>query len=37
MLLISKNAGVDVQAISKSVVDSFLHESGYKPRMMWEQ
>jgi ribulose-5-phosphate 4-epimerase/fuculose-1-phosphate aldolase len=37
MLLISKNAGVDVQAISKSVVDSFLHESGYKPRRMWEQ
>jgi L-fuculose-phosphate aldolase len=37
MLLISIEAGVEVQWLSKSVVDSFLHESGYKPRRRWER
>jgi len=37
MLLISIEAGVEVQWLSKSVVDSFLNESGYKPRRRWER
>ncbi|MFP5108754.1 class II aldolase/adducin family protein [Neobacillus sp. C211] len=36
MLLISQKAGVVLQELSEKEVHSFLHESGYKPRRMWE-
>ncbi|PGY15118.1 class II aldolase/adducin family protein [Bacillus sp. AFS031507] len=36
MLLISQKAGVVLQELSEKEVLSFLHESGYKPRRMWE-
>lgn len=36
MLLISQKAGVVLQELSEKEVNSFLKESGYKPRRMWE-
>ncbi|QIZ10349.1 class II aldolase/adducin family protein [Priestia megaterium] len=36
MLLISQKAGVVLQELSEKEVHSFLQESGYKPRRMWE-
>jgi L-ribulose-5-phosphate 4-epimerase len=36
MLLISQKAGVVLQELSEKEEHSFLHESGYKPRRMWE-
>lgn len=36
MLLISRKAGLALQELSHDVVQSFLEESGYKPRRMWE-
>jgi len=36
MLLISQKAGVVLQELSGKQVHDFLHESGYKPRRMWE-
>lgn len=36
MMFISKQTGIEIQSLSKRVVDSFLNESGYKPRRRWE-
>jgi len=36
MLLISRKANVALQKLPDNVVQSFLHESGYKPRRRWE-
>ncbi|WP_223591778.1 class II aldolase/adducin family protein [Neobacillus bataviensis] len=36
MLVISRKAGVVLQELPADVVQSFLHESGYKPRRSWE-
>lgn len=36
MLLISQKAGVVLQELPEKQVHDFLHDSGYKPRRMWE-
>ncbi|MDQ0972564.1 ribulose-5-phosphate 4-epimerase/fuculose-1-phosphate aldolase [Neobacillus niacini] len=36
MLIISRNAGIDLQELPEDVVKSFLNEAGYKPRRRWE-
>ena len=36
MLIISRNAGMNLQELPENVVKSFLNEAGYKPRRRWD-
>jgi 3-dehydro-4-phosphotetronate decarboxylase len=36
MYIISRSSGIALQELSENVIQSFLHDSGYKPRRKWE-
>ena len=36
MLIISRNAGIDLQELPENVVKSFLNDAGYKMKRRWE-
>lgn len=35
MLIVSRNAGIEIQGLPPQTVNSFLHESGYRPSRKW--